>query len=76
MPTYFNQDLLHSVAEEIKPLGLTLSHHTSEPPFTTGYIRALNNQLQDFEIPRGISSILQVAGDDGLLKKRLMQVAI
>ena len=37
-PTYFNQDLLHSVAEEIKPLGLTLSHHTSEPPFTTGYI--------------------------------------
>jgi hypothetical protein len=68
-PTYFNQDLLHSVADSIKPLGLTLSHHTSEPPFTAGYIRALNNSLQDFEVPRGISSILQVAGNDGLLKK-------
>ena len=29
----------------------------------------MNNQLQDHELPRGISSILQVAGDDGLLKK-------
>jgi hypothetical protein len=68
-PTYFNEDILQDVSESIQPFGLVLSHHTSEPPFTTGFIRPANNTLQSFEIPRGISSRLEIAGDDGLLKR-------
>ena len=68
-PTYFNEDILQDVSEDIRPLGLVLSHHTSEPPFTSGFLRALNTQLQSYELPRGMSSLMEIAGDDGLLKR-------
>jgi len=68
-PTYFNEDVLQDVSEDIRPFGLVLSHHTSEPPFTSGFLRASNIQLQSHELPRGMSSLMEIAGDDGLLKR-------
>ena len=68
-PTYFNEDILQDVSESIEPFGLVLSHHTSQPPFTGGFIRPSNTKLQSHEITRGISARLEVAGEDGLLKK-------
>ena len=68
-PTYFNEDILQDISEPIRPLGLVLSHHTSEPAFTNGFIRPSNTVLQSYEIPRGISSRLELAGADGLLKR-------
>ena len=53
----------------MRPFGLVLSHHTSEPPFTNGLIRPSNIALESHEMPRGISARLELAGDDGLLKK-------
>ena len=68
-PTYFNEDILQDVSEDMRPFGLVLSHHTSEPPFTNGLIRPSNVNLESHEIPRGISARLELAGDDGLLKR-------
>jgi hypothetical protein len=68
-PTYFNEDILQDVSEDMRPFGLVLSHHTSEPPFTNGLIRPSNAQLENHEMPRGISARLELAGDDGLLKR-------
>jgi len=68
-PTYFNEDILQDVSEDMRPFGLVLSHHTSEPPFTNGLIRPSNVQLENHEMPRGISARLELAGDDGLLKR-------
>ena len=68
-PTYFNEDILQDVSESIQPFGLVLSHHTSQPPFTGGFIRPSNTKLQPHEITRGISARLELAGEDGLLKK-------
>lgn len=68
-PTYFNEDILQNVSEDIQPFGLVLSHHTSEPAFTKGLIRPSNDSLQSNEVPKGISAILELAGNDGLLKR-------
>jgi hypothetical protein len=68
-PTYFNEDILQDVSEDMRPFGLVLSHHTSEPPFMGGFLRPSNVQLQSHEVPRGISAKLELAGDDGLLKR-------
>ena len=68
-PTYFNEDRLQNVSEDMRPFGLVLSHHTSEPPFTSGFIRPSNVQLESHEMPRGISARLELAGSDGLLKR-------
>jgi len=71
-PTVFNEDILQSVDTRIQLSGMMLSHHTSEPPFTSGYIRASNLTLQNYEVPHGISSRLDIAADDGLLKPAAM----
>ena len=68
-PTYFNEDILQDVSEDMHPFGLVLSHHTSEPSFTNGLIRPSNVQLESHEMPRGISARLELAGSDGLLKR-------
>lgn len=68
-PTYFNEDILQDVSEDMQPFGLVLSHHTSEPPFTNGLIRPSNVDLESHEMPRGISARLELAGSDGLLKR-------
>ena len=68
-PTYFNEDILQNVSEDMRPFGLMLSHHTSEPPFTSGFLRPSNVQLESHEVPRGISAKLELAGSDGLLKR-------
>ena len=71
-PTVFNEDILQSVDTAIRPAGMVLSHHTSEPPFTSGYIRASNDTLQNYEVPRGISNRLEIASADGLLDPSAM----
>ena len=68
-PTYFNEDRLQNVSEDMRPFGLVLSHHTSEPAFTKGLIRASNDASQSDEVPKGISATLELAGSDGLLKR-------
>jgi len=68
-PTYFNEDILQDVSEDMRPFGLVLSHHTSEPPFMSGFLRPSNVQLESHEVARGISAKLELAGDDGLLKR-------
>ncbi len=71
-PTVFNEDVLQDVSVPIRPMGMALSHHTSEPAFTPGYLRPRNDALQDYEVPRGISARLQLAASDGLLKPEAM----
>ena len=71
-PTVFNEDILQAVSTPVRPVGMVLSHHTSEPPFTSGYIRASNDTLQNYEVPRGISSRLEISNEDGLLDPSAM----
>jgi hypothetical protein len=71
-PTVFNEDVLQSVDTPIQLSGMVLSHHTSEPPFTAGFIRASNVTLENHEVPRGISNRLDISADDGLLKPAAM----
>jgi len=71
-PTAFNEDVLQDVDIEIASSGLMLSHATSEPPKGVGYVRPRNDSLQITEVKRGISSRLDVAADDGLLKPEAM----
>ena len=66
-PTQFNEDVLTALSEPIHTTGLVLSHHTAEPILNDGFIRARNDVLQNTEVPRGISSRLEIA-EDGLLK--------
>ena len=68
-PIFFNEYVAQAVNTTINPLGLMLSHHTAEPPFTQGLIRARDDTLQGTEIPRGISSRMGIADAAGLLKK-------
>ena len=67
-PTLFNESMLQDVSEPVLATGLLLSHSTAEPSFGNGYLRPRNDALQDNELPRGISSRLNVADSDGLLK--------
>ena len=67
-PTLFNESLLQDVSEPVSPTGLLLSHSTSESSFGNGFLRPRNDNLQDSELPRGISSRLGVAASDGLLQ--------
>jgi len=66
-PTAFNEDVLTALNEPYHATGVVLSHHTAEPNMNDGYIRARNDILQPFEVPRGISARLNIA-EDGLLK--------
>jgi hypothetical protein len=66
-PTQFNEDILTALSEPIHTTGLVLSHHTAEPILNDGFIRARNDVLQNTEVPRGISSRLEIA-ENGLLK--------
>ena len=66
-PTMFNEDILTALDEPIHTTGVVLSHHTSEPITNDGFIRARNDVLQPNEVPRGMSSRLDIA-EDGLLK--------
>lgn len=71
-PTAFNEDVLQDVSVPLRPSGMVLSHHTSEPAFTPGYLRPRNDDLQNFEVPRGISARLELSASDGLLKPEAM----
>lgn len=71
-PTVFNEDKLQDVSTNLQLSGIVLSHHTSEPPFTNGFIRPLNTDLQNYEVPYGISNRLDISADDGLLKPAAM----
>ena len=71
-PTAFNEDKLQAVSIPIRPTGMVLSHYTSEPPFTPGYIRARNDTLNDDEIPYGISRRLDIHSTEGLMKPEAM----
>ena len=67
-PTLFNESLLHDISTPVAATGMLMSHNTAEPNFGQGYIRPRNDDLQNTEVKRGISSRLGVADDDGLLK--------
>ena len=71
-PIFFNEYVAQSVDTIINPIGMMLSYHTAEPPFTLGLLRPRNDTIQDFESPRGISSRLSISDDDGLMKKEGM----
>jgi len=66
-PTQFNEDRLTALNEADYTTGVVLSHHTAEPVFGDGFIRARNDTLALDEVPRGISARLEI-DDDGLLK--------
>ena len=68
-PIFFNEYVAQAVDTTINPLGMMLSYHTAEPPFTMGLIRARNDTLQNTEIPRGITGRMGVSDASGLLKK-------
>lgn len=67
-PTVFNESLLHDISAPMAATGLLLSHSTAEPNFGQGLIRPRNDDLQNTEVKRGISSRLGVSDGDGLLK--------
>ena len=67
-PVFFNEYVLQDVNTTMNPIGMVLSYNTAEPPFTTGLLRPRNDVLQNYELPRGISSRLGIANSDGLLK--------
>ena len=67
-PTVFNEDILQDVSTNLQLAGMVLSHHTSEPPFTNGFIRALNSDLQNYEVPYGLSNRLGINSNEGLMK--------
>ena len=66
-PTQFNEDRLTALNEADYTTGVVLSHHTAEPVFGDGFIRARNDTLALDEVPRGISARLEI-DEDGLLK--------
>jgi len=67
-PVFFNEYILQDVDTTMNPIGMVMSYHTAEPPFTTGLLRPRNDALQDYEVPRGISGRLGISDTDGLLK--------
>tara|TARA_R100001510_G_C7656998_1_gene217996 strand:+ start:10163 stop:27070 length:16908 start_codon:yes stop_codon:yes gene_type:complete len=66
-PTHFNEDKLTALSTPIEKTGVVLSHNTSEPLFGDGLLRPRDDVLQIDEVPRGISSRLDIT-EDGLLK--------
>jgi len=71
-PTAFNENVLQAVSIPIRPVGMVLSHHTAEPPFTVGLLRPTNSAITDTDIPVGISRRLGINKADGLLKPEAM----
>jgi hypothetical protein len=71
-PTVFNEDVLQDIDIDVSSSGIVLSHSTTEPVKGVGYVRPRNDSLQDDEVKRGISSRLEVAASDGLLKPEAM----
>jgi hypothetical protein len=71
-PTVFNEYKIQSVDTPMNYIGMVLSHHTAEPPFTVGLLRANDDLLSPNEPPRGISSKLGLSATDGLLKPQAM----
>ena len=71
-PTAFNENVLQAVSIPIRPVGMVLSHHTAEPPFTAGLLRPTNSAITDTDIPVGISRRLGINKADGLLKPEAM----
>ena len=71
-PTAFNENVLQAVSIPIRPVGMMLSHHTAEPPFTTGLLRPTNSALTDTDLPVGISRRLGADSAEGLLKPEAM----
>ncbi len=71
-PTVFNENVLQAVSIPIRPIGMVLSHHTAEPPFTVGLLRPTNDPVTATDIPVGISRRLGINREDGLLKPEAM----
>ena len=71
-PTVFNENVLQAVSIPIRPVGMVLSHHTAEPPFTVGLLRPTNDPITPTDIPVGISRRLGINREDGLLKPEAM----
>ena len=71
-PTVFNENVLQAVSIPIRPVGMVLSHHTAEPPFTIGLLRPSNDPISAVDIPVGISRRLGINREDGLLKPEAM----
>ena len=71
-PVPFNEYIAQSVDTPFNPIGMMLSYHTSEPPFTVGLLRPKNTVIDATEPPRGISSKMDIASPDGLLKTDAM----
>tara|TARA_R110000737_G_scaffold87935_3_gene120556 strand:- start:6253 stop:23988 length:17736 start_codon:yes stop_codon:yes gene_type:complete len=71
-PVPFNEFILQSMDTVSNPIGMMLSFHTAEPPFTLGLLRPRNDTLASNESKRGISSRLGISSADGLLKPEAM----
>ena len=71
-PTVFNEYKIQSVDTPMNYVGMVLSYHTAEPPFTVGLLRASDDVLSANEPPRGISSKMSLSAADGLLKPQAM----
>ena len=70
--TAFNENVLQDVSIPIRPIGMVLSHHTAEPPFTTGLLRPTNDAISSTDLPVGISRRLGINNEEGLLKPEAM----
>lgn len=71
-PVPFNEYIVQSVDTQMNHIGMVLSFHTAEPPFTVGLLRSKDEPLTSKEPARGISSKLGIADTDGLLKPAAM----
>lgn len=71
-PVPFNEYIVQSADTKMNYVGMVLSYHTAEPPFTVGLLRATDTAITNNEPPRGISSKLGIAASDGLLKTQAM----
>ena len=71
-PTVFNEDMLQDVDTIMDASGLMLSTHSAEPSVGVGYARPRNDDLQGGEVIQGMSRVLDLHADDGLLKPQAM----
>ncbi len=71
-PVPFNEYIVQSVDTQMNHIGMVLSFHTAEPPFTVGLLRSKDEPLTSKEPSRGISSKLGISDTDGLLKPAAM----
>ena len=71
-PTVFNEDMLQDIDTVMDASGLMLSTHSAEPSVGSGYIRPRNDDFQGGEVFQGISRVLDLHADDGLLKPQAM----